>query len=394
MSLLFGVSDAYPYAPLQMHDSWLAVDPVIGCKASCAYCLLRLANWTGVRPEVVRTVDEIVSDLLHHKYFRPNTTRLCFGTRTDVLLPEVTPYALQFLAALDERGLRNPVALISKLEVGEATAAALSRLTSVRVVFLASWSALPAGVEKGVPRDGALRTMSRLKAHGVPCIHYFRPLVPANTTDETFRHVLRSVAGRAVSTVHVGIKLNPNLRRHYAEHPVLEPAADVEADYGTWTPDGAVARLRQLAADEFPSHPLYEHTSCAMSHALREPDDTATFHRGSVCLPSRCPPAQRNTCAEHAKPPTADAVRATLRSMGLPNSVDVHNGTVRLSGQLGQEDYCHLLHTINAPIECDVAFFRVFRGGIFDLADAQTGRSVRGSDSGIPSAQSGHDAGS
>lgn len=386
MSLLSGVSEAYPYAPVQMHDSWLAVDPVIGCKASCAYCLLRLANWTGVRPEVVRTVDEIIEDVLRHKYFEPHVTRLCFGTRTDVLLPEVTPYALRFLAALDERGLRNPVALISKLEVGEQTAAALAALTSVRVVFLASWSALPPGVEKGVPRGAAVRTMRRLTEHGVPVIHYFRPLVPANSTDETFRQVLRSVAGHAGSTVHIGIKLNPNLRPHYADHAVLASAAEVEQDYGTWVPGDAVARLRRIAAEEFPEHPLYEHTSCAVSHALGEPDDTATVHRPSVCLPSRCPESQRARCTGSVRAPRVGEVQDRLRKLGLHNEVAVRDGVVRLSGSVGQEDYCHLLHVIGAPIDCEVRFFRVFRGGIFD---GHTGRIDRGSSSGTPSEHNG-----
>jgi DNA repair photolyase len=390
MSLLSGVSEAYPYAPVQMHDSWLSVDPVIGCKASCAYCLLRLAKWTGVRPEVVREVDEIVEDVLRHRYFRPHVTHLCFGTRTDVLLSEVTPYALRFLSALDERGLRNPVALISKLEISEDTAAALAALRTVRVVFLASWSALPPGVEKGVPRGAALRTMRRLTEYGVPVIHYFRPLVPANSTDETFRHVLRSVTGQAGSTVHIGIKLNPNLRPHYANHPALAPASEAEQDYGTWVPDGAMTRLRRIAAEEFPDHPLYEHTSCAVSHALGEPDYTATVHRPSVCLPSRCPEHQRDRCTGAARPPRVSDVQAILRKLGLRNEVEVRDGVVRLSGPVGQEDYCHLLHSIGAPIECEVEFFRVFRGGIFD---GHTGRIERGSSNGGPSGHKGQSAG-
>lgn len=396
MSLLSGVSDAYPYSPIQMHDSWLAVDPVIGCKASCAYCLLQLAGWTGVRPEVVHPVEEIVAMLMRHPYFTPHTTRLCFGTRTDVLLPEVTPYALRFLAALEDRGMRNPVALISKLEIGDEAAETISRLNSVRVVFLASWSALPAGVERGVRRDAALRTLTRLHRHGIPTIHYFRPLVPANTSEERLRFVLRSVAGRAGSTVHIGIKLNPNLRRHYARHPLLEVAAGTEQDYGTWVPEDAVDRLRRIAAEEFPEHPLYEHTSCAMSHALGEPDDTATVHRPSVCLPSRCPRAQRDICAANVLVPDVRTVEDKLRALGLDNPVEIRDGTIHIGGQLGQEDYCHLLHSVNTPIECDIRYFRVFRGAIFGApaGDGQTGSSVRGSDSTTPSSHSGQSVGS
>ena len=115
--LLSGVSDAYPYEIIQYHDSWLAVDPVIGCKASCSYCLLRIPGWTGVRPQVVDPVEDVVERLMSHRYFDAHETRLCFGTRTDVLLPEVRPHALRFLRALDAKGLRNAVALITKLEV-------------------------------------------------------------------------------------------------------------------------------------------------------------------------------------------------------------------------------------------------------------------------------------
>ncbi|HEX5119754.1 MAG TPA: hypothetical protein VFW65_31595 [Pseudonocardiaceae bacterium] len=384
------MSAAYPYAPIQMHDSWLAVDPVVGCKASCAYCLLHLAGWTGVRPEVVRGTDEIVADLLGHRYFTPHTTHLAFGTRTDVLLPEVTPHALRFLTALDQRGLRNSVALISKLEVNAETAAALSRLQNVRVVFLASWSALGRGVEKGVPRGAAVRTLHRLRDYGVPSIHYFRPLLPSNTADEVLRHVLATVAGVAGSTVHVGIKLNPRLRPHYAAHPALKPAAEVDDEYGTWVPDDAVERLRRIAAREFPDHPLYEHTSCAVSHALGEADYTATRHRSDVCHPSHCPTAQRARCAGLPAPRPDDAV-AAVRKLGLANDVAVQDGVVHISGVLGQEDYCHLLHTIGSPIDGEVDYFRVFRGGIFE--PGHRARNDRGSCNGTPAAHSGQEPG-
>ncbi|MGW4031720.1 radical SAM protein [Streptomyces sp. NPDC004838] len=365
--LLSRVSDAYPYEPIQFHDSWLAVDPVIGCKASCSYCLLRIPGWTGVRPETVTPVEDIVERLRTHKYFEPHVTRLCFGTRTDVLLPEVQPYALDFLRALDAKGFRNAVALITKLEAPDDFLAAIRALRHIRVVFLVSWSALPPGVEKGVRRGAAVATIRKLSARGIPVIHYFRPLVPANSDDGTFHRVLSEVAGRALCTVHIGLKLNPRLRDFYAADPVLHPATldTDEADYGVWSPEGAVGRLRAMAAEHFPDHPLYDRTSCAMARALGEADYTATLNHEESCLASRCPEGQRRACVRSRRVPGVREVEERLRGIGLTNRVVVEDGAIHIDGEIGQQDYPYLLHAFSVPIFADVRFFRVFRGDIY-----------------------------
>ncbi|MDI1461406.1 hypothetical protein QEZ54_10535 [Catellatospora sp. KI3] len=368
--LLSTIGDHYPYSPIQYHDSWLAVDPVIGCKASCSYCLLRLAGWTGVRPEVVESTTDIVEQLVSHRYFIPNETKLCYGTRTDVLMPEVIPHMTAFLTELEKRGLRNPVALISKKEISEETADTIANLRNVRVVFLCSWSALPSHVEKGIRQGSALATMRRLTKRQVPVIHYFRPMLPANTDELTLREVLSSAATWSRATVHVGIKLNDGLQRFYTESEILKPAAGRPSDEGSWTPPEAVQNLRRIAAEICPEHPLYEHTSCAVSHVLGEADYTATIHRPSICKPSRCPSLQRARCADSRKVPTASEVETSLARIGLTNSATVEGEHIHIDGSLSQEDYCYLLHRFNVPIASTVNFFRVFRGSIFSTPEA------------------------
>ena len=211
----------------------------------------------------------------------------------------------------------------------------------------------------------ALVTMRRLSAHGLPVIHYFRPLVPSNTDEETLHRVLSTVAGSALCTVHVGLKLNPNLAGFYRADPVLSPALGTGEEYGTATPQDAVSRLRAIAAERWPDYPLYDRTSCAMAYVLGESDYTATYGHPRSCLPARCPDHQRRACSTARRMPSVAEAEVALHRIGLPNRVVVTDDAIHIDGEVSQEDYLYLLHAFSVPIFASVRFFRVFRGDIF-----------------------------
>ncbi len=87
-------SPDYSFTPIAYHDSWLSVDPIIGCTSACSYCYMRQTGWTGVRPEKVIEVGELIVKLLasENKHFIPNETIISFGNHTDTFSPENVDY--------------------------------------------------------------------------------------------------------------------------------------------------------------------------------------------------------------------------------------------------------------------------------------------------------------
>ena len=51
-NLLQFLNPNYHYDPIAYHDSWISVDPIIGCQLNCQYCYMQMTNWTGVQPEI------------------------------------------------------------------------------------------------------------------------------------------------------------------------------------------------------------------------------------------------------------------------------------------------------------------------------------------------------
>src|SRR5262245_34696501 len=86
--LLSRKSANYVYSPIAQHDSWLSVDPLVGCSMNCGYCYMQATGWTGVRPELVMSIPAIFEKLLAHPHFIPNETVLSFGNHTDPFLPQ------------------------------------------------------------------------------------------------------------------------------------------------------------------------------------------------------------------------------------------------------------------------------------------------------------------
>src|SRR4051812_23740868 len=145
----------YSYAPVAYHDSWMTIDPIVGCSLSCEYCYMRATGWTGVEPETLYTIDEVIHLLLSHPLFVSGETVLSFGNQTDPFLPTNVDATWAFVKAVSDRRIGNPVCLVTKKAV-PAWFLADGRKLQVPIIFCLSYSGLPAMVEKGV-RPGDIR---------------------------------------------------------------------------------------------------------------------------------------------------------------------------------------------------------------------------------------------
>jgi DNA repair photolyase len=363
-NLLDAKDENYIYAPLAYHDSWLSVDPIVGCRLDCQYCYMQSTRWTATKPEILYIVSEMVEMLIAHRHFVRDETILCFGNQTDPFLPDNVDYTLKFFEALEQRGFNNPLVVVTKKRIPRHFLDRACQLKYVRPIFILSYSGLPKSIERGVnPKENQenFKTLSQL---GLCVTHFWRPLIAENGSVEILEEVLELVAQYAMASVYTGLKLNPHFYFTYAKNSHLRLPEELDGQYGDYIPEGVEERLRTLASAKYPNYPMYMHTSCAVSYVLSIPDYTATLYH-PVCKASNCPMWKRRICEGARSSPTRQQTQTLLSHLGLENSFTISDHVIEISGEINQEDYAFLLHCLNYPLKAQVKHTRNLWGSIF-----------------------------
>lgn len=329
---------------IDQHETWLAVNPVQGCPKACGYCYLSDRGQTSVKPTQLATPQRTVDLLLTSPYYHPQAV-LALYTCTDALAtPPNRAHLIDLLAQLTARGVRNPVCLITKCGVTQDVIDAIlnARAAGTPVIVYLSYSGLGPDIERGINHDALRDTFPLLHEHGIPVIHYWRPLMPANAAPETITRVLDWASRYATCSVAVGLKVKPGAREQMtALWPELRdgdlPVESADAVWPRQTWD-----LLESLPTRYPSHPIYQTNSCALAHVLQRPD-THRIHTTTTCAANHCPADQRDRCAAASPPPvTSDAIRSGLVWLGVPKAHavdwDADQRTATVQGALSLRD--------------------------------------------------------
>jgi DNA repair photolyase len=329
---------------IDQHETWIAINPVQGCNKACAYCYLVDRGQTRVKPWELATPEETVDLLLASPYYHPQAA-LALYTCTDALsTPRTRAHLIGLLAELTTRGVRNPVCLITKCGVTEDVIDAILRAwaASLAVIVYLSYSGLGPEVERGIDHDALRVNFPLLHDHGIPVIHYWRPLMPANADPETITHVLDWAARYSACSVAVGLKVTPGAREQMTKlWPELgSEDLPLESADAVW-PRQAWDLLNSLP-DRYPGHPIFQTNSCALAYVLQRPD-SHRIHGTTTCVANHCPDSQRDRCTTAVPTPvTADDIHSRLVWLGLPTvgsiQWDPEQRTATVQGALATRD--------------------------------------------------------
>jgi DNA repair photolyase len=355
----------FNFEPIQYHDTWLAIDPVIGCHLNCQYCYLRLVDWTGVTPQKLFSAEEIIRMLQSHHHFIPHKTPLAVGTTTDMFLPENKEISVEIATKLDQFGYTNPLVFITKQLIPLETIIKLKQVQHIRLIFILSYSGLPASIEKGVNPKNNRENFQRLAEYNLSTIHYWRPLIPLNGTDEKINEILDFVVQYARSSIYIGLRHNPALNEIYKNNENLYYPSSRQDKNDEYILPQIEQRLREIATKKYPEYPLYKHTSCAISNLLSQPDYNATLYNKQVCIiNSRCPSGQRAICQNAMRIPSEEEVQSIIDKLGQPLDFIINENYIEIQSAISQQDYSFLMHSLNYPIKANIEFTRIWRGSI------------------------------
>lgn len=275
--------------------SWLTINPYKGCTLGCAYCFR--ARWhPSAKPEQVGDVVEAIEELIQHPEFLADETPVSINnSSTDPLLPNVKQSTFKALEILESKQLRNPFAIITKLEFKEDDIEFLNNLQFVRPIVFASLSLIPKHVEP-VPVAPRLRNLQRLSKTRIPRVLYFRPIVKGwNDSPEIIEEALK-IGQAYCDAICIGsLRVSAEIRKELMNRSVeIEDYAD---DFHSKAFYKDIERRVLQKYDELNLNvPLFKHSSCAVSYILRTPNYNLLFRNPDKnCLPT-CPTFQQNLC--------------------------------------------------------------------------------------------------
>jgi DNA repair photolyase len=355
------------YRVISYHDTWISVDPIRGCPYQCVYCILRYNGNTGRRSEQMVSPDECVKSLLEYPLFVRGHTPLAVGNETDMLHSSNVDYLVDLLAEMRAARIDNPIVLITKAPLFERSLQRIRAVSDQHLIFFLSYSGLGPRYEPNFT-DNQLRGNFRVaKANGFPVVHYWRPLLPENTTVTSIREMLSFVSSVADATVFIGLKLHPQLTRVITQDGVLVVPDQLQDQKGEWIEAETIKRIYYEASRICPEYPLYRHTSCALASVLHRPNHTATVYRKDICPPSQCPLAQRQICEAARCVPSETKIAQVLALLGRNISFVLHHNRVFIEGEVNQEEFAFLLHNLNYPLEVNaVKMQNLYHGNIYE----------------------------
>lgn len=299
---------------------------------------------------VVPHPEECVRQLRNWRLYRRREVPVSIGNETDMFHVRNFDYLLALLAECARAKVSNPIVLITKAALKRVNLNAVREM-GLPIVFFLSYSGLGRKYEPDFTDEQLRENFSIVKACGFPVIHFWRPLLPSNTTPAAVRKMLSFVSEIADATVFVGLKLQPELSKILTRGGTIRVPRRLMGKYGEWLETDTVRRIYNEARSICPEYPLYRHSSCALAFVLKRPNHTATFYRQDICPPSQCPGGQRCICEASKRMPSEAEISEAVGMLGGDIKFERRGDRVVISRIVDQEEFSFLLHLLNCPIE-------------------------------------------
>lgn len=343
-------------AGIRQDNTWLVVDPIVGCIHDCQYCFLRVHGLSNRPGEVMMPPSVAVEQLLSYWAFR-QTSVVMVGSETDMFMNERNRrYISEFVRCYDAQGIKNPLCICTKARIPDDFIELAQKVKSTTLVFYISFSGLGRAIEPNVDPANALSNLERLAEAGQRVIHLLRPVMPQNADRVVLASVLDSVQRYASCTVIRGLNLNDDLQKLAWFWPEVRNAEiDFTKVVSTW-PKHFFVTLDTIMSG-YPAYPLFLNNPCALAHVLGRPDPLGAYG-SSRCQRSWCPEGQQRVCkTAHAARvgPTCEEALTELRRLGLNNdvSIDEMSGDIVINGALNHEQTACLSQVMRCQLRVD-----------------------------------------
>lgn len=286
---------------IEKHISWIALNNIVGCPNNCAYCFLD--HKKGVAPKVECDPDLAVQSLMNSSHYRPDTPVAIMVNTDAFATKQNSQECIKILKLVTALHFKNLFILVTKRLIQDEVAKELNHLMKqgLKLLVYVSYSGLPSHFEQGTWHNGtpdALITMQTLKKHHIPCAHYWRPLLPQNTSYETLKKVYMAVKDYCIGSLIMGLKLYSRMETPY--WPKAAEAFKENPSNECIIPKGSLEKIYKIVGD----YPIFLDNFCLLAVAQNIPCRYGIY--GSIrCQQYNCCPYKKlsiNPCSSVTQP--------------------------------------------------------------------------------------------
>lgn len=285
------------YPIVDVHATWLVLNPIQGCPKNCRYCFLREKGLNQVKPNVLVSPEKAVDMLLKSKFYIKDMP-LCLISQSDAFATkENIEYVKQLLELLFEKNIKNPIVFITKCHIPIEFIELIDKYEKEghKFVFFMSYSGLDSSVEVGVDKKVIEENFINLHKYNKIVIHYWRPFIKENSSPDIVEKVYNFVKQYAVASIAIGLKITDDIINNIDWDALkANREAAIKSD-NVWDKT-AYEYIYNDLKNRDDNYPIYQTTSCALAYALGE-SDRKFFYTTSICKDcNKCLPEQRERC--------------------------------------------------------------------------------------------------
>ncbi len=281
---------------VDVHATWLVLNPIQGCPKKCKYCFLNERNLNRTHPTILMSPEEAVKTLLKSKFYTDDVP-VCLISQSDAFSTrENIEYLMQLINILMQKKVKNPIVFITKCRIPEYFISFIDSYEKEnhKFIFFLSYSGLDDKIEMGVNKRIIEENFKVLKRYNKKIIHYWRPFIKENSTKEIIDNVYNYVKKYCIASVAIGLKTTEDIINNINWDELKinnEKALKSDNDWNKKAFDYVWNDLKNR--DDYP---IFQTTSCALSYALNEAD-RKFFYKTDICINyNKCPQNQRNRC--------------------------------------------------------------------------------------------------
>lgn len=306
------------YPIIDVHATWMVLNPIQGCPKQCNYCFLRERNLNLVQPKVLTSPENAVTMLLKNKFYIKDIP-LCLLSQTDGFsTPDNIEYLKQLVTLLMEKDIKNPIIFITKCKIPEDFIKFIDiyEKQGKKFIFFLSYSGLDKNVEVGVNRKNIEDNFITLHKYNKTIVHYWRPFMPLNSKEEDIDKIYNFVKKYSVASVAIGLKITNEIIDHIEWNELREHRNEALKADNVWDKNAYEYVWNKLK--DTSNYPVYQTTSCALAVALSKPD-SKFFYNSDICKCNKCPNYQRALCKkknDNLKIVTEDKIQKTIKKLG------------------------------------------------------------------------------
>ena len=287
------------YPIVDVHATWLVLNPIQGCPKKCRYCFLREKGLNQVKPNILVSPEKAVELLLKSKFYMKDMP-LCLESQSDAFsTKENIEYVKQLLELLFEKNIKNPIIFITKCHIPIDFIELIDKYEKEghKFVFFMSYSGLDSKIEVGVDKKIIEENFINLYKYNKTIVHYWRPFIKENSTPEVIEKVYNYVKQYAVASIAIGLKVTDDIIDNIGWEELNNNREEALKSDNVWDKT-AYKYIYNNLKNRDDNYPIYQTTSCALGYALGEAD-RKFFYTTSICKDcNKCLDIQRKRCKE------------------------------------------------------------------------------------------------